>query len=284
MKICVQLVYNVQKESRRAHKQELSVVTRSNSQSRAPEKDISEGQSVREKSVHKKKMATENANNGDSVSLSDLHKCIVSMGLKLDDGFADIKTSLSNLTEKVESIKMEVENIKADQASDREIIGDLREEVKDLRASLLHTQVYSRKYHLLVYGLQGHETDPKDTIDKVRTFAKNNLKMDESVANSLRIRHAHRLQRRENGPAPIIIHFLYWSERESFLRAGPNLRQTNMSVRSDLPPELKKKRGELAREAYEIRQNGQQARLREKGADLWIETRATATVRWQRHT
>ncbi|XP_014680290.1 PREDICTED: protection of telomeres protein 1-like, partial [Priapulus caudatus] len=82
---------------------------------------------------------------------------------------------------------------------------------------------------------------------------------------------AHRLQRRAtDNPATIIGVFLYWSDREAFLKARPNLRGSKMSVRTDLPPELEMKRGALAHTAYEIRRDEKiQTRLRENGVDIW---------------
>jgi hypothetical protein len=155
--------------------------------------------------------------------------------------------------------------------------------VDTLRKSLLSTQTYARKYHLLLYGVDGHEFQPKDTIDRVRRFAKENLKLDESLAKYAVIRNAHRLQKHGDQPATIVIVFLYWQEREAFLKAGPNLRNTRISVRTDLPPELKKKRGQLASMAYEFRQTDKiQTRIREKGADVWMDTRPDSQSPWIR--
>jgi len=152
----------------------------------------------------------------------------------------------------------------------------------DLKRSLLASQTHSRKYNLLLYGGEGQDTKPEETIERVRRFAYENLKLGEQLARKLAFRNAHRLQRRESGPAPIIVVFLFWSEREAFLRAGKNLKDTKMSVRTDLPPELKKRRGELAHEAYKMRQQGVQARIREKGADVWIETRNDSGQLWKK--
>jgi hypothetical protein len=141
---------------------------------------------------------------------------------KVTTGFADMNQSMAKLSDKVESLEFEVETVKTTQAKTEEIMQRMQEEMDTLKRSLLSTQAYARKYHLLLYGVDGNDTLPKGTIDRVSRFAKDSLQLDESYANKIVIRNAHQLQKRmEGGPATIVIVFLYWSEREAFLRAGP---------------------------------------------------------------
>jgi hypothetical protein len=214
--------------------------------------------------------------------MSALEKTATSLEAKITKGFDDVNANITKLTEKVDALEMDIEVMKQTQKDDVNVIKELRGEVDALKYSLLSTQAYARKYHLLLYGVEGHENNPRKTVAKVRKFAKENWKLEN--ADQIVIRNAHRLQKRyDEAPATIVVVFLYWHEREAFLKAGPNLRGSRMSVRTDLPPELKKKRGQLASMAYEMRRDEKiQTRIREKGAEVWLETRDNISRPWKR--
>jgi len=226
----------------------------------------------------------------ETASMVEIYKLIKGLDLKANSldgkvtsGFANLNDSISKLTDKVDTLEFEVEAVKKVQKNEGQTIAEMRDEIDTLKQSLLATKVYSRKYHLLLYGVDGHETNSTDTIARVRMFTKDSLKMEGEFAKSMTIQNAHRLQKHVDAPATIIVVFLYWSEREAFLKAGPNLRGSKMSVRTDLPPELRKRRGELASIAYELRRNQNlQTRIREKGAEVWIETRKNSSTPWKK--
>jgi hypothetical protein len=239
--------------------------TRQNKQQRKPESFSSDGEASSSMST-----TTMAHDDGEDYTNAELRKLIVgfktSMDSQLKDGFGEINEKISNLTTKFENLEEEVETVKKAQSEDRAEIQNLAGEVNTLRQSLLHSQVHSRKYNLLIYGLEGYETTPSATIDKIRKFAVENLKLDEQFANRMAIRNAHRLQRREGRTTPIIAVFLFWTERDTFLRAGRNLAGTKMQICTDLPPELKQKRGQLAHKAFEIRRDEKlPARVTERG-------------------
>jgi hypothetical protein len=243
-----------------------------------------------ENPVHEDTMASSKPSKGAKdksdieVSNSDLQSILVSIEAKMTDGFSDVNDKLTDISEKIEKLESDVELVKIDQEQDHEEIEILKKEVSELRTSLLHTKVYSRKYHLLIYGVTGPEDTNTATIQIVREFAKSSLQMNEEYANRLMIRNAHRLQRRDDGsPSPIIIVFGFWSERESFLRAGKHLRGSKMRIKTDLPPELKKKRYDLGQLAYQMHQDKEiQTWVREKGIDVWIETRRDDRESWRK--
>jgi hypothetical protein len=238
--------------------------------------DIPTDSECGEISVRPEKMAPKKTND-------EIHEVLLALSTTVKKGFIEVNVKLATLSEKIESVELDVQTIQTDQENDRKTIEILREEMTELKKSLLATQTYSRKYHLLLYGVEGQDTSPVDTIKRVRTFASENLKLGSEFAQNMTIRNAHRLQRRETGPAAIIVVFVYWAEREAFLGAGKNLKGTKMSVRTDLPPELKRKRGQLAHEAWQIRQNDNiQARVREKGPDVWVETRNHTGQPWKK--
>jgi hypothetical protein len=241
---------------------------------------------VDENLVQEDKMAPKSAEKKD-VSNADLKGLIVGLESRLETkirvGFENVTEKIDNLKETVDSLEVDVEKTKEAQAKAHGKIENLEDEVAELRKSLLRTQTYARKYHLLLYGVEGFETTPQACIERVRTFAAESLKLGDQFAKNVVIRNAHRLQKRDSGPTHIIVVFLYWAERDAFLRAGKNLAGTKMSVRSDLPPELKQQRGALAHEAFLIRRDQNiQARIQERGIDIYIETRKSTTHPWKR--
>jgi len=233
-------------------------------------------------------------NNDLQKLMSDLASKMASMDEKLDekmsaldqkmsDGFSSLNIKIKELDDKFDVLESDVAEVKVDQVGSHKKNSELENAVNELRRSLLASQVYSRKYHLLLYGIEGYEISPEETIKVVRNFAKNSLKLGEEFANRVTIRNAHRLRRNE-GPTAIIVVFLYWSEREAFMNASRNLKGTGKSVRTDLPPELKQYRHSLAGEAYKLRQELKiHTRIRERGADIWLETRTSLTDQWRKY-
>jgi hypothetical protein len=104
----------------------------------------------------------------------------------------------------------------------------MKGEVCNLRQSLFHSQVHSRKYNLLIYGVEVYETSPAATIEQIRQFAVDQ-KLEEEYAKRISIRNAHGMQKRDSVPTTIIVVFLYWTEREAFLQPGKRLAGTKMS-------------------------------------------------------
>jgi hypothetical protein len=148
--------------------------------------------------------------------VTDLKALIVgsqeSLDKKLQDGFADMNENMSNLTTKIGTLELDVDQIRSDQTDDRKQIKNLEGEVSSMRESLLGSQVHARKYNLLIYGLEGYETAPSGTMERVRKFAVEDLKMDENYAKNISFENGHRLQKRDSGPTPIIVVFNHWTD------------------------------------------------------------------------
>jgi len=202
---------------------------------------------------------------------------------KMDKQMDKLEETVQKVTDRVESLEMDVGNVRDQQTSDRKKISSLQEDLYDLRRSLLQSELYGRKYNLLIHGLKGYETSAPETISAVRTFFKGPLGLSAETVDKMAIRNAHRLQRKLTGETPIIVVFLIMYERETVLRSGKNLKDTGIRVTPDLPPVLKKVRGALSHEAYSIRQSENlQTRIRNKGVDFWLEVRCDSNDPWKK--
>jgi hypothetical protein len=130
----------------------------------------------------------------DAVANTEPRQLILGLDTKMSAILRGIDGKIDKLASKIETLHGEVEPLSLPYSS------------------LLKTISLARIW------MEGYETSPTDTIQKVRTFAKDNLKLGESEVKQMSIRNGHRLQKREdNTPAPSIVVFLYRAERDAFL-------------------------------------------------------------------
>jgi hypothetical protein len=195
-----------------------------------------------------------------------------------------LKGMEDRLTEKVNGIDSKLNSIIVRVEDVESRVKDLQQQVSDVEKKLLEQEVYNRKYNLMLYGLHGHENKSSETIDKLRTLARDKLQIPSLTVDKMLFRNAHRLQKRDDKPAPIIMVFLCWSDRMTFLEGARNLKRNDgLSIRTDLPPILKKRRGVLNSVGYDLRMREKvQTRVREKATNLWLETRKNSSLPWMK--
>ena len=83
----------------------------------------------------------------------------------------------------------------------------MMERIKSLEDKLKLLEKHNRRYNLLFYGIQ--ETENERVIDKLRTFFKNELKIDRTSVDSMRFTNGHRIPSKGPGPKPIILRFTF---------------------------------------------------------------------------
>ena len=81
----------------------------------------------------------------------------------------------------------------------------LMERIKSLEDKLKLLEKHDRKYNLLFYGIQ--ETENERVVEKLRTFFKNELKIDRNSVENMRFTNGHRIPTKGPGPKPIILRF-----------------------------------------------------------------------------
>ena len=126
-----------------------------------------------------------------------------------------------------------------------------------------------------------------------------NLQFTREVVTKMMIGNMHRLPVREDQgekteddkrpppPPAIIVKFLCMSHRDAILDAASykNLKGSGISIRTDLPLVLKRKRDELATIAYKLRRDEKvQTIIRERPNRVWLETRRNASDKWKAFT
>ena len=179
------------------------------------------------------------------------------------------------------------------------------EEVKnDLHEKLLQYEIHDRKLNLLLYGAPQAN---KENINDVCFGAFSSILhiTKEEAARSIPLVNAHRLPRRnpagasgprrnskEESPDPIIMRFGRMQDRDGILRASQRPRTTErdstsdgndsqprLTIRTDLPPGMKRERGRLASVAYHLRKERHLAtRIIVNGTKVILQTRTPSAT------
>lgn len=142
-------------------------------------------------------------------------------------------------------------------------LGREEQAVREVRERIQDFEFHTRKYNLIVHGL---ETDGKDCEEVVQAFFKRDLEIE---AAPFLLAACHPLP----SPKSAIVRFVRLRDKDLVLRSLVKLKgkNKNVSVRSDLPKELRILRSELAKNVATLRRSGEVVRLRERGKELWIE-------------
>jgi hypothetical protein len=141
-------------------------------------------------------------------------------------------------------------------------LGKEEEAVKEVRVRLRDFEFHTRKYNVIIHGL---DTAGKDCEDAVQEFFKTDLKLD---AAPFLLAACHPLP----SPKTTIVRFVRLRDKDLVMRSLVNLRgKKGLSVRSDLPKELRLVRSDLAKNVANLRKDGYIVRLKERGMQMWIE-------------
>ena len=108
------------------------------------------------------------------------------------------------------------------------------------------------------------------------------LHLDSDKVESMYFANAHRLASEYgDGPRPVIMRFTSYEERELVLANAHKLAGSKRRILPDLPVVMKKERGRLAKEAYQIRKTEKlHTRIRDKGLEVYLEVRKEKTDSW----
>lgn len=230
--------------------------------------------------------------------IDNLSHQIVAMNLrvnKVEETVNDVEKTVNFNAGKVTDLEKELPQIRK----------CLKDEIAKLNEKLTIMEIYNRKMNLLFYGVeeQQHE-NISDTLQNVLSH----LGIEERRATSMKFANAHRLPsrgdppenaeapRRPPRPSPIIVKFLSMADRDYVLssfekqqrqRPGatpdqPALAPQRITVRADLPPALKKRRGFLAQEAYKLRKDQNlSTRIKLQGAEIILQWKVKGTTAWK---
>ena len=108
------------------------------------------------------------------------------------------------------------------------------------------------------------------------------LNLDSDKVENMYFSNAHRLALvYADDPRPLIMRFTSYEERELALANAHKLAGSRRRILPDLPVAMKKERGRLAKEAYQIRKK-LHTRIRNKILEVYIEVRKQKTDSWEK--
>ena len=113
----------------------------------------------------------------------------------------------------------------------------LMERIKSLEDKLKLLEKHDRKYNLLFYGIQ--ETENERVVENLRTFFKNDLKIDRNSVEYMRFTNGHRIPSKGPGPKPIILRFTSHDDLNLVLSNSYRLADTKKRILIELPLEMK---------------------------------------------
>lgn len=162
---------------------------------------------------------------------------------------------------------------------------ELEDALKDLQDRIIQREARSRKCNLSFYGIPKEASEVTHEI--IVKFLHEKLSISLESAESILIENSHRVQKnpkstyKPDAPEAVIVKFVRMEDRNMILNlARFKTLPKGYAVRTDLPVHLKKKRGELARKAYELRKSGRKTRIRETKDDVILEYRPRDGKEW----
>lgn len=197
--------------------------------------------------------------------------------------FKQIHESLQNHEDRLAELEKQQNEVVNPQVDKMDMLEDA---LKELQDRMTEQEARSRKYNLSFYAI------PKEagevTHEIIIIFLLEKLSISSESGESILIENSQRVKKnpkstyKSNAPEAVIVKFVRMEDRNMILNlARFKTLPKGYAVRTNLPVHLKKKRGELARKAYELRKWGM-TRIREtKVDDVIMEYRLKDEKGWR---
>ena len=205
------------------------------------------------------------------------------------EGFVDsnmeerLLKAIKESTEHVrDSVKEEISRVKEDISSAmREVRQDLQKlsdkfeedlkevreegekEREELRAELEKLAYHHRKYNLIFKGLECEKDKCEEAITQLCQE-----KLD--IQRKIYFMNVHKMGKKGE---LVIARFARWEDRCEVLFSAKKLKGTNVTIQSDLPDSLRRRRSELAKRAKEMRDKGEIVRIVERSNSVVLQIR-----------
>lgn len=266
-----------------------------------PRKDTQKEKECQQKETQKETQKEKEGLQDDEVSNKDLKDLFSRLIKKLDESLSARLTALEGkvddaltgeLKQVNESLQNHEDRLAELEKQQNEVINPqvdkmdtLEDALKELQDRIIQQEARSRKYNLLFYGIPKQTGEV--THDIIVKFLHEKLSISLESAESILIENSHRVQKnpksayKPDAPEAVIVKFVRMEDRNMILNlARFKTLPKGYAVRTDLPVHLKKKRGELARKAYELRKSGRKTRIRETKDDVILEYRPRDGKEW----
>lgn len=144
-------------------------------------------------------------------------------------------------------------------------VKNTEEDVEKVRERTVDLEFHMRKYNILIFGLDmsGH------CEDKVVGLFRDVLEIKEPML----LAACHPIPGRRDGgkDRACIVRFVRLQDKDLVLKSCTKLKNTKISIMTDLPQEARAKRAELRQNAWNLRKSGLFVRVKERGLNIYLE-------------
>lgn len=243
-------------------------------------------------SIEESNMAevTHNSHNSHMVSQEYLDQAMEKLAIRiihkvdsLKEEMKEIKDRMDKTDDTIKTLDGCISNVQKDLSDLRT---DLRKEIEDLKQEALAQQVYMRKGTLLIFGIPDTETNLQVAV---KNIFQEKLQLDQHCVEHMMFVNIHRLPRRNSSvskPVPVMVKFVRMFDRDMVMTASIKYSRAlgkEISIKSDLPPQLKTLRSQLSSKAYFIRKNQKYlTKIAERGTEVLLYYRKSSQEAWKR--
>ena len=113
---------------------------------------------------------------------------------------------------------------------------DFKEAKEELRKKILYLEAYSRCENLKLAGILEVNSDLEDAKNVVTNFISRQLGIENP--EDIEFQRVHRIGKKGDRPRMVIVHFLWYADRERIMRNAYELKNTDFTIYDDIPKEL----------------------------------------------
>ncbi|KAM3619221.1 uncharacterized protein V6R79_004722 [Siganus canaliculatus] len=220
-------------------------------------------------------VSTRAKSNTSGMESCGISESITSIKLQLQklDLLEQLSTDVKELKHSVEFNNSLIEVLKADNASLRSEVNNLKQLTAELQKdkinmanSILDLQCRSMRDNIVIHGLAEVENETHQKSEELlKSFLVKELKMKPEDAGAVRFSRVHRLGRtkpdQQRRPRPIVAKVVDSKMKSTVISRGKELKGSNYSISDQFPPEIMNRRRLLNPVMAEARKAKKNARL-----------------------
>ena len=148
-------------------------------------------------------------------------------------------------------------------ANTAQVEAGLKVQIDTNTDEILKAEAHSRRKNLIINGMA--EVEGETTESLVRKFCVDNLKMEKTEVDKFLFRDVHRLPKSKKvaaGQKPIIMAFVQQKHRNEVLRKAYELKNSGLSLKSDLPKPYNELRGRMLKEKKRLNEENAELKVR----------------------
>ena len=198
----------------------------------------------------------------------------------------EIKGTIEKCRRELEECRTEMKETRGDlealSGHVKKEIDELREEmqneIRKLREDSERTEFHQRKYNLIFTGVKAKHGEEKEAIERLLTET---MGLDKPAFVNVHSIGKPVTEGDRRKTQSIIARFQTWDDGQAVLFNTKKLKDTGIGVKTDLPARLQSKREKLLLKRKEMKTAGSIVRVIERGRDVFLQMKTSATAAWK---